>query len=235
MPFPNHLPHRFLAPASNQYEKWKIHQDIRKCFDHGIYHLARHPLKDNTSRPTPPFAPSLRVNHILLNNAPVNQMKIGWPKFLKGQISNEWVKLWTKSMGSQTAKSCESALVHALWDHTSYHLWIFRNSEDHKNDNRAVAQYKQQSLDSKISHQYNTFYTNKLPLNPLQQSHFCISQDQLLLLYYDIPRTWLRSADLHIIRSTARNDLARGSHAQHILHYTSGRPPDTLALTILVS
>jgi hypothetical protein len=30
-----------------------------------------------------------------------------------------------------TMRTCERALIQALWDHT-YHLWIFRNNEDHK-------------------------------------------------------------------------------------------------------
>jgi hypothetical protein len=84
-------------------------------------------------------------------------------------------------MGSQTLKAGERALVQALWDHT-YRLWIFRNKKDHKNDNRSIAQYKQQARDSKISQQYNTFHTNDLVLNHLQQSHFDIPQEELLLL-----------------------------------------------------
>jgi hypothetical protein len=70
-------------------------------------------------------------------------------------------------MDSQTAKSYKRALVQALWDHT-YQLWIFRNNEDHKNDNRAIAQYKQQSLDVRIAQQYDTFQNTDLPFNLLQ-------------------------------------------------------------------
>jgi hypothetical protein len=88
-------------------------------------------------------------------------------------------------MGLPTAKACERALIQALWDHI-YRLWSFRNTEDHKNDNRSVAQYKQQALDIKISQQYRVFKTHNLPLNLLQQSHFSIPQDELLLLSYDI-------------------------------------------------
>jgi hypothetical protein len=131
-------------------------------------------------------------------------------------------------MGSQTTKACERALVQALWDHT-YRLWIFRNNEDHKIDNRSVAQYKQQALKFKISQQYDTFQNNNLTLNLLQQSHFNIPQDELLFLSYDIRRAWLRSADLYISRATHHNDFARGSHAQYILLHTSGRPSDTHA------
>jgi hypothetical protein len=115
----------------------------------------------------PPLDPhSLRANHVLLNNAAATQSHIGWPNFLKGQISNEWAKLWYKSMGIQTAKACKRALIQALWDHT-YRLWIFRNNEDHKNDNHTVAQYKQQALDIRIVQQYDTFQLNFLPLNLL--------------------------------------------------------------------
>jgi hypothetical protein len=45
-------------------------------------------------------------------------------------------------MGLPTAKACERALIQALWDHI-YRLWSFWNTEDHKNDNRSVVQYKQ--------------------------------------------------------------------------------------------
>jgi hypothetical protein len=106
-------------------------------------------------------------------------------KFCKGFISNECVKLWTKSMSSQNAKACDRALVQSRWDHT-YRLCIFRNNEYHKNDNHTVAQYKQQALDVRISQQYDTFQNNNLPLNILQQSHFDITQEELMLLSYDI-------------------------------------------------
>jgi hypothetical protein len=57
-------------------------------------------------------------------------------------------------------------MIRALWNH-SYRLWIFRN-EDHKNDNRAVAEYKQKELDANIGQLYSSFASNALPLNPLQ-------------------------------------------------------------------
>jgi hypothetical protein len=78
-----------------------------------------------------------------------------------------------------------SLQIQALWDH-SYQLWSFRNTEDHKNYNRAVAQYKQQALDINIAQQYSVFQTHNLPLNLLQQHHFDIPQGELLLLSYDI-------------------------------------------------
>jgi hypothetical protein len=128
----------------------------------------------------------------------------------------------------RTAKACERALIQSLWDHI-YRLWIFRKNEDHKNDNRSVAQYKQQALGIRITQQYNAFNTNSFPLNPLQQRPFDIPQEGLLLLSFDIRRALLRSAALCISRATAYNDLARGSHAQHILRNTAGCPPDILA------
>jgi hypothetical protein len=205
--------------------KWNIHKDIWTCFDHGLSHFSCHPLKDDTSCPTPPFGPSLRANHVILNNAAATQSHIGWPNFLKGRISNEWVKLWTNCMGLPTSKACERALIQALWDH-NYRLWTFSNNEDHKNDNRSIAQYKKQALDIRIEQQYIVFNTHNLALNPLQQRHFDILQYEPLLLSYEIRRAWLRSEDLYISRATAHNDLVRGSHAQHILHNTAGRPPD---------
>jgi hypothetical protein len=97
-------------------------------------------------------------------------------------------------MGLPTAKVCERALIQALWDHIC-RLWSFRNTEDHKNDNHSVAQqYKQQALDIKIFKKYRVFQTHNLPLNLLQQSHFAIPQDELLLLSYDIRHAWLISA-----------------------------------------
>jgi hypothetical protein len=187
--------------------KWEIHRDIWTCFEHGLSHFFRHPHKDDTSHPTPPFGPSLRANHVILNNTAATQSHTGWPNFLKGQISNEWAKLWTKYMGLPTAKSCERALIQSLWDHI-YCVWTFQNNEDHKNDNRVVAQYKQQALDISIGQQYSVFHTQNLPLNPIQQRHFDIPQDELILLSYNIRHAWLRSADLYISRATAYNNLA---------------------------
>jgi hypothetical protein len=122
----------------------------------------------------------LIANHVLLNHAAASQSNIGWHNFLKGSISDEWATLWTKSMGAQTAKACKHALIQSLWDHT-YRLWTFINSEDHKNYNLDVAQYKQQALDIKIAQQYHTFQHNDLPLNALQQNHFNILQEELFL------------------------------------------------------
>jgi hypothetical protein len=172
--------------------KWMIHQDIWKCFDHGLRHFTHHSLSSDLSRPPPPFGPSRRANRVLLNNATATKSHIGWPNFLKTRIYNEWAKLWTKSMGSQTVKACKCALMQALWGHT-YQIWIFRNNEDHKNDNHSIAQYKQQALDVKLYQQYDIFQHNGLPLNPLQQSHFDIPQEELMLLLYDICCACLRS------------------------------------------
>jgi hypothetical protein len=119
--------------------KWPIHQDIWSAFEHGLLHVARHPNKNDTSRP--PFGSSLRANQILLNNDAASQTCTGWHNALKGRISCEWSKIWTKAMVAQAAKTCECAILQALWNHT-YRSWIFRNNKDHKNDNRAVAEYK---------------------------------------------------------------------------------------------
>jgi hypothetical protein len=140
----NHILYWVIGSATKEHEQ--VHQDIWKRFDHGLQQFTRHPLKEDTSRPAPPFGPSLRANHVLLNNAADTQSHIGWPNFLKGRISNKWAKLWTKTMGSLTAKACDRALIQSLWGHT-YRLWIFRNNEDHKNDTQSVAQHKQQALD----------------------------------------------------------------------------------------
>jgi hypothetical protein len=67
------------AQLHNSINKWKIHQDLWTCFDHGRHHFTRHPLKDKTSQPSHHFVPSLRANHILLNNAAATQSHIGWP------------------------------------------------------------------------------------------------------------------------------------------------------------
>jgi hypothetical protein len=157
-------------------DKWKIHKNIWTCFHCGLSHFSFHPLKDDISHPTPPFGPSLRTNHAILNNAAATQSHIGWPNFLKGRISNEWAKLWTKSMDLPTAKACKRALIQALWDHI-YRLWTFCNNEDHKNDNRSVSEYKQHTLYIRTEQQYIAFNTHNLPINPLQQHHFDIPQD----------------------------------------------------------
>jgi hypothetical protein len=98
--------------------KWKIHQDIWKYFDHGLHHFTRRQLNDDQSQPSPPFDPSIRAKNFLLINVAATQPHIGWTNFLKVRISNEWAKLWTKYMGSQTSKASERALIQALWDHT---------------------------------------------------------------------------------------------------------------------
>jgi hypothetical protein len=144
---------------------------------------------------------------------------------MEGRITKEWSKLWSKEMGPQLATTCERAMIRALWNH-SYRLWIFHNNEDHKNDNHSIDEYKKKELDAKIEQLYSSFASNTLPLNPLQGLHFNIQQDQLLLLSYGISQAWLISADLYLSREIAHDNLANGSHAQLILHQTSGRPPD---------
>jgi hypothetical protein len=89
----------------------------------------------------PPLTHPYLPNHAFFNNAAATQSHIGWPNFLKGHISNEWANLWTKYMRLPKANTCECALIQALWDH-KYRLWMFHTNEDHKNDNRGVAQYK---------------------------------------------------------------------------------------------
>jgi hypothetical protein len=165
--------------------KWKIYQDIWTYFNQGLQNFSQHSGNNDSSRPTQPFGPSLRANHALLNNAAETQTGIGWHESLKGQISREWAKLLTKSLGYQTAKVCKQARIQSLWDHT-YRLWIFRNNEDHKNDNHIIAQYKQQAPIISIVQQYHTFNTCNIPLNPLQQNHFDIPKYQLLILSYGI-------------------------------------------------
>jgi hypothetical protein len=190
-----------------------------------LQHFVRRPNKDDSSCPYPPYGASLCADCILLNNAAASQTSIGWHNLLKCHISKEWSKLWAKAMAPQLSTTCERAMIKALWNH-SYRLWIFRNNEVHKNDNRAVAKYKQKELDDTIGDLYSAFALNALPLNHLQRSHFEIQQEQLLLLSYNIRHAWLRSADLYFTRATAHNDLAHGSHAKFILYHTSGRPPD---------
>jgi hypothetical protein len=84
-------------------------------------------------------------------------------------------------MGRQLATTCERALIKSLWNHT-YRLWIFCKNEDQKNDNRAVAEYKQKEVDTKTGHLNYAFALNDLPINLLQRSHFDTQQEQLLLL-----------------------------------------------------
>jgi hypothetical protein len=104
-------------------------------------------------------------------------------------------------MEAQTANAFECALIQAVWNHT-YRLWIVRNDEDHKNNNRAVAEYRQRSLDDKIAEHYESFSAGNLPLNPLQTSYFDIPQDQLILLSYDIRCTWLCSLQTSTLAMT---------------------------------
>jgi hypothetical protein len=153
------------AELRRDLAKFTIHQDIWISIARGLQHFDRHPNKDDSDRPRSPFGASLRSNNILLNNAAESQTSIGWNKLLKGRISKEWSKFWAKAMGPQLATTCERAMLKSLWNQ-SYILLIFRNNEDHKNDNHAVAEYKQKELDDKIGHLYSAFSLNDLPINP---------------------------------------------------------------------
>jgi hypothetical protein len=121
-------------------------------------------------------------------------------------------------MVTQLATTRERAMIKSLWNH-SYSLWIFRNNEDHKNDNRVVAEYKQKELDNKIGHLYSAFALNDLHLNPLQRSHFDIQQEQLLLLSYDFRRAWLHSADLYLRCAIAHYQFNAWANRAHYINY----------------
>jgi hypothetical protein len=127
------------AQLRTKMNTWKIHKDIWSCFEHGLLHFSHHTQKYDFSRPTPHFGPSLRANHVIINNATATQSHIGWPNFLEGFLSKERAKLWIKSMGLPTVKKCERALIQAIRDHI-YRFWSSCNTEDQKNDNRSVAQ-----------------------------------------------------------------------------------------------
>jgi hypothetical protein len=75
------------------------------------------------------------------------QMQIDWHNFLKGWISKKWQKLWSKTIGQHQSQLCERHFIHELWNH-SYHIWEIRNKEEHKEDNKQVAKYKQHTLNS---------------------------------------------------------------------------------------
>jgi hypothetical protein len=207
--------------------KWKIHGDIWHFFDHGSItspailsvpifldlHLPLIPHSEQTM-----FYSTMPQQRNHISDGPTS-LKVKYPTTGIHFGQHLWAPKWKKS--------CERALIQALWDHT-YRIFIFRNNEDHKNDNRAIAQYKQRAIESRIAKQYDTFQNTDLPLNILQQSHFDITQETLIILSYDIRRVWLRSADLyirHASHTTPHNYRARGSQAQYILHNTSGFPP----------
>jgi hypothetical protein len=61
-------------------------------------------------------------------------------------------------------------------------------------------------------------------LNPLQSHHFEIQLDQLLLLSYNIRKSWIRSAYMYTSCTTSFDNLARGSEAHHILQNTAKKP-----------
>jgi hypothetical protein len=135
----------------------------------GQQHFACHPDKDDNTHPRPPFGTSLRANHILLNNAITSYTIIGWHSLMKGRISKEWSKLWAKAMGPQLAITFERATIKARWNH-SYRLCIFRNNEDHKNNNRPVAEYKQKELEDTIRQLHSSFIGNDLPYAEIQMA-----------------------------------------------------------------
>jgi hypothetical protein len=63
-------------------------------------------------------------------------------------------------------------------------------------------------------------------MNPLQEKLFEIKIEEVLLMAYNICKTWLQSVSLYLQRAEAHNMLARGSENAFLLHHTAGRPQD---------
>jgi hypothetical protein len=63
-------------------------------------------------------------------------------------------------------------------------------------------------------------------MSPLKEKLFEIQIEELLLMSYNISKSWLQVASLYLQRVEAHDMLARGSENSFVLHHTAGRPPD---------
>jgi hypothetical protein len=123
----------------------------------------------------------------------------------------------------------KQTLIKSIWKH-SVCQWDFRNEESHKYETRSMAEYKQHALDEKIKATYQDKENLTHPLTPLQEQKFQILIEDLLLMSYNIIKSWLSSSDLYILRSQAHNALSRGTEGSFLLLHTAGRPPDSPTL-----
>jgi hypothetical protein len=87
-------------------------------------------------------------------------------------------------------KAFERSMIKSLWKH-SICQWDFRNDESHKDKKISVAEYKQHALDEKIKAMYHDEHILLHPPNPLQEQQFNIPIEELLLMPYNIRKSWL--------------------------------------------
>jgi hypothetical protein len=132
-----------------------------------------------------------------MNDAFAAQSKIGWGNFLKGRISQKWGKLLRPERKQDMIEAFERSMIKSIWKH-SICQWEFRNDELNKDETRYVAEYKKHALDKNIKATYQDKDNLLHPLNPLQEQQFNIPTEELLLMSYNIIKSWLISIDLHI-------------------------------------
>jgi hypothetical protein len=120
-------------------------------------------------------------------------------------------------------------MIAYIWKQ-SLQLWDFKNDESHKDAVRSVAEYKQQALYNKIWGACHQTYTFLHPMKPLQKQLLNIQIDEVLIMSYNIRKSWLQSASFYLQRAEAHDMLARGSENSFMLHFTVGRQTDATPL-----
>jgi hypothetical protein len=131
-----------------------------------VHHFIHDNKKDSTPHNTAPFPNTLVPRHILLNDAAAAQSRMGWRNFMKGRLSSRWEKIMQKTMTRETSKMCEIAILLSLRNHAD-RLWTTINDESHKDETRAVAQFKQQALGIHIPYAYSRTLADTAPHNSL--------------------------------------------------------------------
>jgi hypothetical protein len=149
--------------------------------------------------------------------------------FPKGRITQKWSKILRPKRKQDMREAFERSLVNLIWRH-SVCQWDFRNEELHKDETRSVPEYKQHALDEKIKATYQDKENVTHPLNHLQEQNFQILIEDLLLMSYNIRKSWLWSSEIYIIRAQAHNALSRGTEGLFLLLHTAGLPPDSPTL-----
>jgi hypothetical protein len=128
----------------------------------GVAHFKLHPTKEDTARPLPHFGSSLQVKHVVINNATAIQISIGWHNLRKSGISNNWHKLWSRTMDVQQAKIREKDYAVSV---TKKHTNMTTKPLSHTNKCQAA-------LIERIRNVYFIRRQSELPMkNPLQWRH----------------------------------------------------------------
>jgi hypothetical protein len=130
---------------------WKIPADFWITIEKGILYYAAHPIKrykeDMPPEPQKHYGTTFHTPHNILQVAFRKQLHMGWGDFLKGRICIEWCTYIKQHITSRNIKKdyqeWSTKLVLVLWDHI-YHIWVFRNSVHHKDNQGRVTRCKEE-------------------------------------------------------------------------------------------